>query len=277
VKLGFHMPVSKGFEAVSRDAKRLSCEVIQIFVKNPRSWERNVWGDNALEAFRALSGELPVFAHLSYLPNLARIDEDRRNMEGFKHEVELTLQLGIRSLTVHCGSRANRDLGIAMTASALNRALKEYDVSLLLENASGQGNAIGRDLDELQLIFEKVERKEKVFLCLDTAHLFEAGYDVRKKRTWRDIITKVERCFGKDKIALFHLNDSKTPLASRVDRHWHIGRGEIGTSAFKILLNEKRFAHLYGIMETPKMGMMDEENMKTMRSLLSPLMSRSSS
>jgi deoxyribonuclease IV len=110
-----------------------------------------------------------------------------------------------------------------------------------------------------------------VSLCLDTAHIFEAGYDVRSRVAWKRILREARDHLGPEALGFFHLNDSKTPLGSNVDRHWHIGQGKIGLSAFRYLLNEQKFAHLGGVMETPKMGNMDDVNMKVMRSLLSPL------
>lgn len=277
MKIGFHISIAGGFEKARKEARRLHCKVIQIFVKNPRSWAQKTWQDEEIEAFRRLSSGIPVFAHLSYLPNLARIDEDERHMKGFIHEARLCRELGIPAIVVHCGSRKEREKGITMTAQAVNEVLERFDIEVLLENASGQGASIGRNIDELAGIYGRVERKEKVFLCLDTAHLFQSGYDIRQKRVWNGLIGDIEKSIGKGKIMFFHLNDSSTAAGSRVDRHWHIGKGELGIEFFRGLLNDKRFAHLAGVMETPKMGKMDVKNMKVMRSLLSPLVSRSSS
>lgn len=276
MKLGFHVSISHGFEWTHREAKRLQCEAVQIFVKNPRSWVQKKWRDEDVEDFQRLFTGIPVFAHLTYLPNLARIDEDERHMKAFINEIELCLQLGIDSMVVHCGSREDKTRGIDSTASAINRALDKYGISLILETAAGQGNSLGVRLSELRMIHNKVIQKHKVSLCLDTSHIFQAGYDIRKRQVLNGLITAIEDWFGKDKIGLLHLNDSKTDLGSRVDRHWHIGDGMIGTQTFKFILNEIRFAGLCGIMETPKTGMMDEINMKLMRSLLSPLVPGSS-
>ena len=272
MQIGLHLPISKGFGWTLKEARRLGCDAVQIFVKNPRSWVEKEWKDDELEQFSGLSGKIPVSAHLSYLPNIAKIDEDERNLKGFLHEASLCSQLGIDRMVVHCGSREDRAAGIKIAARAIDRVLEEYpQLSILLENSAGQGSGLGRDIPELAAIFEAARKNERVFLCLDTAHLFEAGYDIRKKKTIDVIMRSINLELGGDKVLLFHLNDSKTPLASNVDRHWHIGKGEIGRNAFKYIVNNKRFAHLSGILETPKMGNMDEENMKTMKSLLSPL------
>jgi deoxyribonuclease IV len=271
MKIGFHLSIGKGFAETLRQAHRLGCEAVQVFVKNPRAWKGKEWGEEEREACRRLGKECKLFAHLSYLPNLARIDGDRRNLDGFLAEAEICGQLGINSLVVHLGSRPEREKGCALTAEAINRVLSEYPLTILMENSSGQGNGLGRDIAELGVIYDRVVLKERVALCLDTAHLHQAGYDLSEGFAWEGLVDGVERTFGPGKIGLFHLNDSKTGVGSRVDRHWHIGRGSIGLEAFRTLLNDKRFAHLCGVMETPKMGMMDEENMKTMRSLLPSL------
>lgn len=275
LKIGFHMSISNGFDRTLKEAKRLHCEAIQIFLKNPRSWEHKNWKDEDVAAFQRLKVKMAVMGHLSYLPNLAKIDEDERNLKGFVHEVELCERLGLGRLVVHLGSRPDKQKGIVMIARAINYVLDRHDIDLFLENSSGQGASIGKNVKELVSVYERIERKSKIFLCIDTAHLFQAGYDIKNGRVWNAFVKDLKKGFGENKIGFFHLNDSRTPAGSRVDRHWHIGKGEIGTGFFRSLLHDKRFAHLEGVMETPKMGNMDKENMRTMRSLLSPLMSRS--
>jgi deoxyribonuclease-4 len=274
VKIGFHLPISKGFEWTHREAKRLGCEVVQIFVKNPRSWTEKRWSDEGRELFSRLFGDLPVVAHLSYLPNPARIDEEPRNLKALLHEAALCNQLGIPALVIHCGSREDRQRGVEKVAESVDRILDTCGISIMLENAAGQGNSIGTSIPELGDIYRRISQKERVSLCIDTAHMFEAGYNVRSRAAWKRIIAELEEHVGTERIGLFHLNDSKTPFGSRVDRHWHIGQGKIGLPAFRYILNEKRFAHLGGVMETPKMGNMDYVNMQVMRSLLPPLVPR---
>lgn len=277
MRIGFHLPIGKGFDHTLSDARRIGCEVVQIFVKNPRSWAEKHWSDSDMEAFGRLSAHLPVVAHLSYLPNIARSDEEPRNLKGFLHEAGLAAELGISRMVVHCGSRQDVSKGIEVAARSIAEVLLGSPLTVLLENSAGQGRALGRNIDELARIFEAVGDKERVGFCLDTAHLFEAGYDVRKKPTWKVLIEELTSRCGAASLAFLHLNDSKTPLGSAVDRHWHIGKGEIGSGCFRFLINDKKLAHLGAVMETPKMGNMDEENMKTMRGLLSSLVSRPSS
>jgi len=277
MRVGFHVSISKGFDETLAQAKKLQCQVIQIFVKNPRSWGQRELSEADLAAFGRLSAELPVFTHLSYLPNLAKIDEDERNLEGLLHEASLCEKLGVRSLVVHPGSRPDRPRGALMAARAINIVHDHHDIAILVENTAGQGNVLGRNIEELARIYEGVSNKGKTLFCIDTAHLFESGYDIRERTCWQGFLRDFERVLGKEKIGLFHLNDSKTAPGTHTDRHWHIGRGEIGLKFFRLLMKDKRFAHLPGVMETPKMGNMDEVNMKIMRSLLPPLVPCSSS
>ncbi len=277
MRIGFHLPIAKGFEHTAREARRLGCDVAQIFVKNPRSWAQKTLSDKDREDFRRLLSDLPVSAHLSYLPNIARSDEEPRNGAALLHEAQLCAQLGIAGLVVHCGSRDSAEKGIEVAARTVGEALARVPVSILLEISAGQGNSIGKNLGQLAAICRLVADRQRVGFCLDTAHLFQAGYDVRKQAVWKTIVDELEDRCGPGCIRFFHLNDSKSGLGSGIDRHWHIGRGEIGVRCFRFLVNDKKFAHLGGVMETPKMGNMDEENMKTMRSLLSPLVSGPSS
>jgi apurinic endonuclease APN1 len=277
MKIGFHVSISKGFDDTLERARKLMCQVVQIFVKNPRSWSQRELSDADLAAFGRLSAELPVFAHLSYLPNLAKIDEDERNLKGLLHEASLCARLGIPGLVVHPGSRPDKTKGMEMIARAINIVHDEYDVSILVENTAGQGNVLGKNIEELARIYEGTSRKDKTLFCIDTAHLFESGPNIKERPVWQGFVSDFEKTLGRQKIGFFHLNDSKAAAGTHVDRHWHIGRGEIGLKFFRMLMKDKRFAHLAGVMETPEMGNMDEMNMEAMRSLLPPLVPRSSS
>ncbi len=271
MNIGFHLPIAKGFDHTLKEAQRLGCDVVQIFVKNPRSWKEKRLTDADRESFSRLARRVPVTAHLSYLPNLAKIDEEPRNMRALLHEASLCEELGIKRLVVHCGSRGDTKKGIRTIARAVDRVLGARDVSILLETSAGQGDTIGRSIPELAEIRNKVSERQRVYFCLDTAHLFSSGYNVKSRRVWKRVLKEIDEYAGREALAFFHLNDSKTIIGSRVDRHWHIGKGKIGLAAFRYLLREQKFAHLGGVMETPKMGNMDEVNMRTMRSLLPPL------
>ncbi len=277
MKIGFHISISQGFDAALEKAQKLQCEAIQIFVKNPRSWAQRTLTDNDLAAFSRLSAVLPVYAHLSYLPNLAKIDGDERNLKGLLHEASLCARFGIKYLVAHPGSNPDKLRGAGVTAQAVNAVHENYDVSILVENTAGQGSALGTNIDEMARIYEGVKDRGKALFCIDTAHLFQSGHQITGGHGWNNFVREFDRVLGVEKIGFFHLNDSKSPLGARADRHWHIGEGEIGLKFFKQLLKDKRFAHLAGVMETPKMGNMDEVNMKVMRSLFPALVPRSPS
>ena len=267
----------RGLMLRSKGRRSFECEAIQIFVKNPRSWAQKTLSDKDIAAFGRLSAVLPVYAHLSYLPNLAKIDGDERNLTGLLHEASLCSRLGIKYLVAHPGSHPDKLRGARVTAQAVNAVHDNYDVSILIENTAGQGSALGTNIEEMARIYEGIENKGNVMFCIDTAHLFQSGYKITERNGWKDFVREFDRVLGHDKIGFFHLNDSKSPAGTRADRHWHIGEGEIGLKFFKQLLKDKRFAHLAGVMETPKMGNMDEVNMKVMRSLLPALVPRSPS
>jgi deoxyribonuclease IV len=278
LKIGFHISIAKGFDWARQEAHRLHCDVLQLFVKNPRAWSEREWKPEERARFQRLSKEVMVFAHLSYLPNLARAKENALHMRAFVHEVESCIHLGIGSIVVHCGSSpAGGEETATAIGHAVDRVLQDYPISIVLENASGQGNSYGRTIGELARVFETVRCRDRLALCLDTAHLFQAGYNVRRRKTWDAIFGEVDRRLGKNKVALLHLNDSKTALDSKIDRHWHIGKGKIGLTAFRSILMDQRIASIPGVMETPKTGNMDEVNMGIVRSLLSPLVPGSSS
>jgi deoxyribonuclease IV len=277
MKIGFHVSISQGFDATLEKALKLQCEAIQIFVKNPRSWIQRVLSDKDIEAFGRLSAVIPVYAHLSYLPNLAKIDEDERNLKGFLHEASLCTRLGIKYLVAHPGSHQDKLKGAQVTARAVNALHDIYDTTVLIENTAGQGSALGTSIEELARIYENVKNRDRTLFCLDTAHLFQSGFTIIQRGGWNRFIREFDRLLGIGTIGFFHLNDSKSAAGTRADRHWHIGEGEMGLGFFRQLLKDKRFAHLAGVMETPKMGNMDEVNMKVMRSLLPALVPRSPS
>ncbi len=172
MKIGFHVPIAKGFEHAYREAARLGCDVIQIFVKNPRSWAEKSWSSADREAFGRLFRNLPVVAHLSYLPNIARSDEEPRNLAGFLHEAKLCAELGIETMVIHCGSRESSEKGLDVAAWSVDQVLAAYPLSVLLENAAGQGHALGKTLSELAALRARVRDLDRVGYCLDTAHLF---------------------------------------------------------------------------------------------------------
>jgi len=273
------MSASGGAWRALQRGRQINCEVVQIFVKNNFQW----FGKPASPQKIALySAELKaskfscVFGHTNYLINLAAGESENRNrsIKSLIEEIQLAAALQLPFLVMHPGAHlgAGEAAGINQIVAGLNEvftATKKLAVRIALENTAGQGTCLGNRMEHLSKIYERVKKPERLCVCLDTAHLFAAGYDIRKPKGWQTAIREIERSIGLEQIVAFHLNDSKTELGSRVDRHAHIGRGHIGLEGFRIIVNDDRFKEHPGCLETPKSEDMHEDvaNLKTLRSL----------
>lgn len=278
MRFGFHISISGGFSKVIEKAKIRSCETIQFFSRNPRGWKYEPLNNNDVETFRTSiqsSGLFPLFLHLPYLPNVASKDSKfySRSIDSIVIELERAERLGVPYLIIHVGHRMqnSEDEAIEAVAQAINQAFDRArnPIILLLENTAGQGTEIGYRFEQIKKIMDGVQEVEKVGVCLDTAHSFEAGYDLSKKDEIERTIESFDETVGLKRLHLFHLNDSKTPLGSRKDRHWHIGEGYIGLEGFQYLVNHPLLKHLPAIMETPRKDTVEDlKNMKVIRSLI---------
>jgi deoxyribonuclease-4 len=278
MRFGFHISIAGGFSKVVERAKARRCETIQFFSRNPRGWKYGPLNDEDVEVFRSMipsSGLSPLFLHLPYLPNIAYAGSDyyTRSVDSIVTELHRAEQLGAQYLIVHMGHRMDSSEEQAMEAvcSGISQTLDRTgnSITLLLENTAGQGSEIGSTFEQIGRIVEKIHDKQRVGICLDTAHAFEAGYDLSNQDGIERTLEAFERCIGLKRLHLLHLNDSKTPLGSRKDRHWHIGKGHIGLNGFRCLVNHPQLRHLPGIMETPRKGKTeDRRNMRVIRSLV---------
>jgi deoxyribonuclease-4 len=226
--------------------------------------------DRERDGFRA------VFGHAGYLINLAGPPSPNRSrsLESLIQEISFAAALGLPFLVLHPGAHlgAGEKRGLELIVAGLDEALaetKNSGVRLALENTAGQGTCLGDKIEHLAAIFEAVRQPRRLGLCLDTAHLFAAGFDLRTGQGWDAAIAKVEKLIGRKEILAFHLNDSKTALGSRVDRHEHIGKGKIGLEGFRHIVRDPRFLESPGCLETPKSKDLHEdlENLATLRSL----------
>jgi deoxyribonuclease-4 len=220
-----------------------------------------------------------VFGHTGYLINLAAPPSENRDrsIQSLVQEIRLATDLGLPFLVLHPGAHlgAGEAAGLNKVVAGLDEALRltrDCPVRIALENTAGQGTCLGHQIKHLAAIFQRVQQPERLGLCLDTAHFFAAGYDLRAPKGWHAAIRQVEALIGLKQILAFHLNDSKTGLGSRVDRHAHIGQGELGNQAFRHIVNDPRFKHHPGCLETPKSKSLKEdiENLATLRSLVKP-------
>src|SRR5690242_10688974 len=263
VRIGIHTSIAHGFPGSLESAAKLGCNALQIFSASPRMWTRvgsriAEIDAKALRARRAELGLGPLVIHANYLINLATSDPVMRvrSIQAYHDEIVRALALGADYLVVHpgscCaktpGSRKTIEQGIRDVAQAIRQAargvrlcakfgdLRDCRLRLLLENTSGMGAAIGSRFEELRAIIDLLPELP-VGICLDTAHAFHAGYEIRTESGLAQTLSALERTVGLGRVAVLHVNDSKTPFGSRVDRHAHIGRGKIGVEAFRRLLN----------------------------------------
>ena len=278
MRFGFHISIAGGFSRVAERAELRGCETIQLFSRNPRGWRYAPLDKEDIEEFRSSiksSGLFPIFLHLPYLPNIASPKSKfySRSIDSITVDLERAQQLGAQYLIIHIGHRMECSEGQAIEAvfQGINQAFEKVknSVILLMENTAGQGTEIGYNFDQIKRIIENVHDHQRMGVCLDTAHSFEAGYDLSNKDGLERTLETFDQTIGLKRLRLLHLNDSKTPLGSRKDRHWHIGEGYIGLEGFRNLINHPLLRHLPGIMETPRKDTVEDlKNMEVIRSLV---------
>ena len=277
MRFGFHISIAKGISTVMEKAQKTRCETIQLFSRNPRGWHYKRLPQEEVESFKSQlkkSDISPCFLHLPYLPNLASASPDlyAKSIDSLCADLARAGALTIPFVVAHVGKRLELSKGRAMArvAAAINRSLKKVPnhVMILLENTAGQGTELGANFAELGYILSRIDDRRRVGVCLDVAHAFQAGYDVSTPKGLDGTLDEFDRLIGLKHLHLLHLNDSKTPLGSRADRHWHIGKGHIGLEGFRNIVNHPRLVHLPGIMETPREDIKDDRrNMRVMRRL----------
>ena len=277
MRLGVHVSIAGGLAAALERAVRLSCTTLQIFSRSPRGGPAPAFAPTELQAFdtqRRQAGLDPLAVHGPYIINLASQDETmfRNSVRLYQEEYRRCQFLNAQYLVTHVGSHrgAGEAGGIARVAEALNRTLEgaEASVMLLLENTAGSGQGLGDRFEQLAAMRAKVHRSASVGICLDTAHLFAAGYPIHTNEGLDETLAQFDRIVGLTHLKLIHLNDSKVDFNSHVDRHWHIGEGQIGLAAMRRIVNHPRLHHLPFILETPKKSDDDDpRNLATVRRL----------
>lgn len=265
--------VSKAFDR----GAGVGCSVMQIFVKNNNRWRGAPLRIREVDAFwagRERTGIWPVFAHNTYLVNLASSDPAvrERSVACSVEELIRCQALGLPWLVMHPGAHlgAGAEKGIDRAASSLLRIFDrtpEVETVVLLETTAGQGTLLGRSAEELAAILESVDAPERTAVCLDTCHIFAAGYDLRERAAYRETMRIFDRTIGLERIKALHLNDSRRPLGSFGDRHAHIGEGEIGEAGFRNIMTDPRLHAIPKVLETPKEGDADRRNLQRLRRL----------
>lgn len=288
-RFGAHLSIAGGLPRAVDRAVASRCEALQIFTKSVGQWRARVLPQDEIVLFRrrvSETGIQPVVAHNSYLINIAAASAQLReqSLAALIDEYDRADSLGLMGLVMHPGSftTGSEDEGLRLIAQglkALLRARRGGGPMILLEHTAGQGTNLGHRFEHLATILELLDGAPRVGVCIDTCHLLAAGYDICSEDGYRETFAAFDRIVGIDRIKVFHLNDSKKPCGSRVDRHEHIGKGCLGLDPFRWLVNDARFAGLPMLLETPKLDTpesrrksdadpWDARNLRTLRRLL---------
>lgn len=278
---GAHMPISGGVENAPLSGAGVGCAAMQIFTKSSNQWAAKKLEPASVDAYLknlAESGIKAVASHDSYLINLGSPDKALRekSLDAFVTEIGRCATLKIPFLIFHPGSHvgSGEDAGLEAVAECMNSALERTkqhsDVRLVIETTAGQGTNLGYKFEQVARLIGLVKDKRRVGVCLDTCHVFAAGYEIRTPEGYKRTFGEFDRIIGLDELVFFHINDSKKDLGSRVDRHEHIGKGFIGEKAFELLVNDRRFFKTPMVLETPKGADLKEdvENLATLRRLI---------
>ncbi len=256
--LGAHLSIAGGLERALIKAGEHGFDAVALFLRNQRQWAAPPLSEQTVEVFGRLRRELnirAVVAHGSYLLNLAGEGEvRRRSMEAMIDDLDRCRRLGIEDLVIHPGSCPDQQAGLTRIARAVRDLLKASPgpVRVLLETTAGQGASLGWRFEHLAEMIHRCGRTARAGVCLDTAHVFAAGYDIRTAEAYEQTMSQFERIVGLERLHAVHVNDSTRELGSRVDRHAHVGRGRIGLAGFRCLVNDPRLARVPLILETPK-------------------------
>jgi deoxyribonuclease-4 len=281
-ELGAHMSIAGGLWRALERGRALRCGSVQIFLKNQRQWAAPPLTPEDVRAFgaaRRRSGLGWVFAHGSYLVNLAAPApaDWRRAVDAFTDELERGEALGLGCVVIHPGSHRGlgREVGLGRVVAALDEVTRRtsgYRIRIALENTAGGGGTLGRTFVELGALVTRAARPDRLGICIDTCHLFVGGYDIRGRPGWRAAIAECAEHVGLDRVLAFHLNDARAGLGAGLDRHEHIGRGQLGLAPFQWLLGDRRFAGIPKVLETPKEPEpeADRRNLARLRALRGP-------
>ena len=278
--LGAHMSIAGGVDLAPLRGRQVGCRTIQLFTKSSNQWRARSLPPEEIDRFRAnlqAAAITPAVAHGAYLINLASTDPAlyQRSMAACLEELERAEALGIPYLVIHPGAHmgAGEEAGLRQVANSLRELLKRTKgcrVQVVLETTAGQGTALGYRFEQIALLLDQIGLPERTGVCLDTCHLFAAGYDIRTLDDYHGVLRVFDRVVGIPFLRVIHVNDCKKELGCRVDRHEHIGKGTIGFEAFRCLVTDPRLRGIPMIIETPKDGdfvTADRRNLETLRGL----------
>ena len=285
MRIGAHMSVSGGKHMALERARELGCEALQVFIRNVRGWKSGPLKQKEIDDFINKKEELkdeiwPIISHNSYLVNLATLDKEKleNSYNAMIDELTKVEQLDIEYENMHLGvipiinkEEITKEEALNQIADQLNQLMDEIKSSkaiILLETTAGQGKGLGNKFHHFKTLINKIQNKNRIGICFDTAHSFAAGYDFRTKEKYEEMWIEFDDVIGLKYLFAFHLNDTDKDCGSRVDRHTHIGQGKLGKEPFSFLVNDERFKNHPGILETPKgdSDKLDIMNLKTLKS-----------
>jgi deoxyribonuclease-4 len=278
--LGAHMSIAGGADMAIERARSINCTAMQMFVKNNMQWFARPLARDEITRFhehRQRGELLSIFAHANYLINLAATNGvfHANSIRSLSEELIRADQLGLPFLVLHPGAHlgAGEEAGLEKIVESIDLVLSglpKIKTRIALETTAGQGSCLGNKFEHLAYIISHVREPERICICLDTAHIFAAGYDISSEVSVRKTFREFDRVIGLDRLVAIHLNDSKTAGGSRVDRHEHIGKGRIGLPAFSFIMRDRRFRKVPKVLETPKGKDLREDviNLKRLRQLI---------
>ena len=276
--LGAHVSTAGGIHNSIENGDQLQCEAIQIFLANPNRWVSKPPTEDIIEKFSEAWKVSPiqdVIVHDIHLSNLASPKKDvlEKSRLQFKGMMELSQVVGVQHIVTHLGAHLGEgeNFGLKQLSDSFDLLFETTnapDVVILLETTAGQGTNLGYRFEHLRDVIGMSQYCDRFGVCLDTCHVFAAGYDIRTESDCDSTFDKFDEIIGLDRLKAFHINDAKSEYQSRVDRHEHIGEGNIGITAFTYILNDDRFAKIPLIIETPKMNTMHGKNLTTLRGLV---------
>jgi deoxyribonuclease-4 len=278
MQIGCHVSISGSIDKAVDNAVERECSAFQIFTRNPRGWHAKdiSYSDvtNFKEKLKASKiDRFAICAHMPYLPNLSTPKEDgfEKSVNTLISEVERCAKLGIPYLVTHLGSHlgTGEEVGIKQLVKGLNKAGQtKNDVIILLENTAGQKNSVGANFEQLAEIFNQLKPAKKFGICLDTCHAFVSGYDLRTEKSVKDTFAKFDDTVGFENLKILHLNDAKGEIGCNLDRHYHVGLGNIGEKGLAEVIKTVNKKKIPIILETPIDDVRDDfENIRKVKEL----------
>ncbi len=277
MKFGCHVSISGGLHKAIDNAVERGCDTIQMFVSNPRGWRHSEVAEEAVEAFnikRKASGIDPIFVHTIYLINLAAAEEEiwNKSVVSLRTNAETASRIGSAAVITHLGHHGGKgeEAGLRRVMEALERTFPVCDecTPILLETTAGEQNSVGGRFEDLGKLIHHFEGEARLGVCMDTCHIFGAGYDLRTPEALEKTLDALDRAVGLEKLQAIHANDSKGALGSHLDRHETIGEGYLGIDAFRLMINHPALRRVPFLMETPRHTVeQDRTNLALLRSL----------